>query len=176
MVSPSAARPARTSETEARKSVAITGAPVSFSTPRTMAAAPCTAMSAPMRVNSGTCMKRFSKMVSVIIAAPSAVLISAMSCACRSVGNPGKGSVVTSTPLRRLARRETLMPFGIGAQKIERTAGDRRRHHISPGLDAVGDDAVRGAVQAFHPFDADAVGARAGDMRAHGVEADCELV
>ena len=37
-----------------------------------MADAPCTLMLAPMRQSSGTCMKRFSKIVSVIIAAPSA--------------------------------------------------------------------------------------------------------
>ena len=48
-------------------------------------------MLAPMRHSSGTCMKRFSKIVSVIIAAPSAVAISAIICACRSVGNPGIG-------------------------------------------------------------------------------------
>ncbi len=34
-------------------------------------------------------MKRFSKIVSVIIAAPSATDISAISCACMSVGKPG---------------------------------------------------------------------------------------
>ncbi len=34
-------------------------------------------------------MKRFSKIVSVIIAAPEAIVISAMTCACRSVGKPG---------------------------------------------------------------------------------------
>ena len=35
--------------TEARRSVAITGAPVSRGTPRTIAEAPCTLMLAPMR-------------------------------------------------------------------------------------------------------------------------------
>ena len=43
-------------------------------------------------------MKRFSKIVSVIIEAPSATHISAMNCACMSVAKPGKGSVITSTP------------------------------------------------------------------------------
>ena len=46
-------------------------------------------MLAPIRVNSGTCMKRFSKIVSVIIEAPSAVVISAIIWAWRSVGKPG---------------------------------------------------------------------------------------
>ena len=44
---------------------------------------------APMRISSGTCMKRLSKIVSVIIDAPSARVISAIICACRSVGKPG---------------------------------------------------------------------------------------
>ena len=89
-VSPRAASAATISDTEARRSVAITGAPDRPpGTPRTMADAPCTLMRAPMRFSSGTCMKRFSKIVSVIIAAPSATDISAMNCACMSVGKPG---------------------------------------------------------------------------------------
>ncbi len=56
----------------------MTGAPVSFFTPRTMADEPWILMLAPMRHSSGTCMKRFSKIVSVIIAAPSAMVISAI--------------------------------------------------------------------------------------------------
>ena len=58
-------------------------------TPRTTADAWCTVMLAPIRANSGTCIKRFSKIVSVIIEAPSATAISAITWACRSVGNPG---------------------------------------------------------------------------------------
>ena len=42
-------------------------------------------------------MKRFSKMVSVMRETPLARVISAISCACRSVGKPGNGAVVTST-------------------------------------------------------------------------------
>ena len=40
---------------KARRSVAITGAPTSRSTPRTTAERPLTSMSAPMRLSSGTC-------------------------------------------------------------------------------------------------------------------------
>ena len=54
-----------------------------------MALAPCTLMRAPMRFNSGTCMKRFSKMVSRMVLVPSAVVIKAMNWACRSVAKPG---------------------------------------------------------------------------------------
>ena len=42
-------------------------------------------------------MKRFSKIVSVMRDVPLARVISAINCACRSVGKPGNGSVVTST-------------------------------------------------------------------------------
>ncbi len=51
-------------------------------------------------------MKRFSKIVSVTMAAPSATDISAMNCACMSVGKPGYGSVIASAP-RRPSRRRT---------------------------------------------------------------------
>ena len=47
-------------------------APVSCAAPRTIAVLPSTSMSAPMRRSSGTCMKRFSKIVSVMTAVPSA--------------------------------------------------------------------------------------------------------
>ena len=57
---------------------------------------PSTSIFAPMRTNSGTCMKRFSKMVSEIRDAPSARHIIAINCACKSVGKPGKGSVLMS--------------------------------------------------------------------------------
>jgi hypothetical protein len=41
--------------------VAITGAPFSRSTPVTVAVPPCTSICAPMRISSGACMNRFSK-------------------------------------------------------------------------------------------------------------------
>ena len=56
---------------------------------------------APSRANSCTCMKRFSKMVSRTSEVPLAVHISAMNCACKSVGKPGKGWVSTDTALSR---------------------------------------------------------------------------
>ena len=89
MVSPSAASPASTKDIEARRSVAITWAPLSFGTPRTTAERPRTVTSAPIRASSGTCMKRFSKIVSVSSEAPSAIVSIAMNCACMSVAKPG---------------------------------------------------------------------------------------
>ena len=64
-----------------------------------MAWRPSMRMFAPMRASSCACMKRFSKMVSVMKEMPSAPVISAMNWACRSVAKPGCSSVVTSTLL-----------------------------------------------------------------------------
>ena len=89
VVSPSATRPATTRLAEARRSVAITIAPCSLSTPCTTAVLPSMRMSAPRRCNSTACMKRFSKMVSRIIATPLATALIAMNCACMSVGKAG---------------------------------------------------------------------------------------
>ncbi len=47
-------------------------------------------------------MKRFSKMFSVTIEVPSDCVISAMYCACMSVGKPGCSSVVTSADLKSM--------------------------------------------------------------------------
>ncbi len=58
------------SEAEARRSVAITGAPERVWTPFTTAVWPSTRMSAPIRRSSATCMKRFSKMFSVMTLVP----------------------------------------------------------------------------------------------------------
>src|SRR4030066_176794 len=96
-VSPAATTPASTRQAEARRSVAMTMAPSSRGTPRTSAVWPDTSMLAPRRRSSCTCMKRFSKMVSVTLAAPSAMVFIAMNCACMSVGNAGCGAVRTST-------------------------------------------------------------------------------
>ena len=107
---PGVANAARTSDTDARKSVAMTGAGVRPFRPLTVAVPPLTRISAPIRNNSGTCIKRFSKIVSEICDEPSAIHIIAMNCACKSVGKPGNGSVVISAacgrpfPLIRIVR------------------------------------------------------------------------
>ena len=59
-------------------------------------------------------MKRFSKIVSRMCEVPSARQTSAISCAWRSVGKPGNGSVVTSTGARPLPFRRTRMPWLVG--------------------------------------------------------------
>lgn len=46
-------------------------------------------MEAPIRCNSPTCINLFSKTVSVTRLKPSPMVISAINCACKSVGNPG---------------------------------------------------------------------------------------
>ena len=88
-VSPSATKPAITRLAEARKSVAMTVAPDSFSTPSMTATLPSIWILAPRRTISLTCMKRFSKIVSVTVAAPCDTALSAMNWACMSVAKPG---------------------------------------------------------------------------------------
>ena len=56
---------------------------------RTIAEEPWRLMFAPIRRSSGTCMNLFSKIVSVIIEAPSATASRAIICAWRSVAKPG---------------------------------------------------------------------------------------
>ena len=108
-VSPLATRPASTSDAEARRSVAIIGAPVIWATPRMMAVLPSMRMSAPRRCSSLRCMKRFSKIVSVITPTPSAMVFRAANCACMSVGKAGYGAVVRFTDLGRLPRMSTVI-------------------------------------------------------------------
>ena len=50
-------------------------------------------ISAPMRVSSAANIKRFSNRFSVITEFPCANAASSINCACKSVGNPGCGSV-----------------------------------------------------------------------------------
>ena len=97
----------------ARRSVAITGAPLSFDGPRTTAVAPFIRISAPIRASSCACMNRFSKIVSVMTEVPSACVSIAIICACKSVGNPGYGSVRSSTEWSRPLPRATRRPLPI---------------------------------------------------------------
>ena len=71
VVSPSAVSAAMARAAEARRSLAMTRAPVRRAGPSTTAQRPSRRMRAPMRTSSATCWKRFSKMVSVIVATPS---------------------------------------------------------------------------------------------------------
>ena len=70
VVVPCACNPASTSDAEARKSVAMTCAPARFGTPREITVLPWIERFAPRRCSSSACWKRFSKMVSVMVAAP----------------------------------------------------------------------------------------------------------
>ena len=74
----------------------------------TKAVSPLSSILAPSRASSCTCMKRFSKMVSRTCEVPFAMHISAMNCAWRSVGKPGKGCVSTETASQ--ARRRSAPP------------------------------------------------------------------
>ena len=159
-----------TSDTDARRSVAMTGAPRSVAVPSMVAVSPSSEIRAPNRASSCTCMKRFSKIVSVICEEPPAQAISAINCACRSVGKPGNGAVDTVTGLipapflrdadavivdgdigaglgQHVERR--LQQFGAGACKLHVAAGHRHRHRIGAGLDPVGQHGMPRAMQAF---------------------------
>src|SRR5262249_21721391 len=156
---------AMTRETEARRSVAITGAPLSALTPSMVAHSPSSWMWAPSRTSSCTCMKRFSKMVSVMREIPFARVINAISWACRSVGKPGNGrgrprdgagagAVALDAPAgigrgdldarahEHVERR--LQQFAAGILQKHVAAGHRGCHGIGAGLDAVGQHAVVG--------------------------------
>ena len=168
-----------------------------MSTPSTTAVSPSSLMRAPSRASSCTCMKRFSKIVSVMRETPRARVISAMNCACRSVGKPGNGAVEMSTgpmpaPLRvTRTPRLSLETFAPGArQRVERlleqvgadafeqnvAAGHRHRGRIGARFDAVGQHAMARAVEPRDAGDLDRRGARALDPRAHLVEAVGEVL
>src|SRR5207249_4488532 len=87
-VAPLATNPAMTSAADARKSLAMIGAPLSGRPPFTIALGPSIAMSAPSRASSLTCMKRDSKIRSVMMLMPGVSVMSTIICACASVGNP----------------------------------------------------------------------------------------
>jgi hypothetical protein len=74
-VSPSATRPASTSEAEARRSVAITGAPAACRPPLHHGRVAFQRDVRAQRTSSGTCMKRFSKIVSMMVPVPSAIAV-----------------------------------------------------------------------------------------------------
>ncbi len=63
----------------------------------------------------------------------------------------------------------------VGAVEFEVAAADGGGAGVGAGFDAVGDDAVGGGVEGFDSLDGEAVGAEAGDLGAHGVEAGGEV-
>ncbi|KAG0931627.1 hypothetical protein G6F31_016736 [Rhizopus arrhizus] len=138
-----------------------------------MAVWPSTWMSAPSRSSSLTCMKRFSKIVSLITPTPSATQLSAMNCACMSVGNAGYGAVGDAviggldlrTGLDQLGQHGV---HGVRARTIhgDLATGHRRGHQEGAGLDAVGQHFMAATGQALDAFDDQARGAQAFDLRA----------
>jgi hypothetical protein len=87
--------------------------------------------------------------------------ISAMSCACKSVGKPGKGLVSIETGFKLLdldaGRAQSLKHLlqKVWASPVQEyiAGGDRGRHGIGPGLDAVGKDSMLDAVESLSPLD-----------------------
>ena len=152
-----------------------------------MAWRPSIEMFAPMRMISLACMKRFSKIVSVITEVPCACVARAMYCACMSVGNPGYSSVMMSAARRFTGRRyvERLARAGDhdaaiaefiddGGQVLRRAIGERhvaagnsRGDEKRSGFDAVGNDGVLGAVELIDALDANRGCSGALDFGAH---------
>src|SRR5438045_2419910 len=128
MVSPSAASAAMTSETEARRSVAITGAPLSLSTPSMVAVSPSSRMRAPNRASSCTCMQRFSNMVSVVCVVALARVHDAVSCARGSVGSRGSGAADLRTHLVEAVGDVLDLRLARGVFDQGRAVSERRRH------------------------------------------------
>ena len=155
-----------------------------------MAVLPSRRISAPRRRISSMCMKRFSKMVSMMVPTPSATVLSAANCACMSVGNAGYGAVRTSTDLRPRARacppRSSCRrcrpwrrpPRSLASHRIQMiragvldahvAAGDRAGDQVGAALDAIRQHLVAGAAQVLDALDDDLVGAGAVDLGAHG--------
>ena len=173
VVSPSAIRPAMTRQADARRSVAITLAPVSFGTPRTIAVLPSTSMSAPRRTSSCTCIIRFSKIVSVMTRRAVGARGERHHLRLHVGGKPGvrRGAELErrerSAPRTRIASPRTVIVGAGLAQLVEHrvervglragerrvAAGRRDRREERAGLDAVRHDRVRRAVQAVDTLD-----------------------
>ena len=165
-----------TSETEARRSVAMTGAPLSALTPLIVAVSPCSWMSAPSRASSCTCMKRFSKIVSRMTLVPAAVRhqrhelrlqvgreagerlrFDAIPARCRRrCARCGcrRWSSATVTPVfgQRVERRLEIV--GPGAFKRHVAAGRGDGHREGAGLDAVGEHGMHRAFEPVAPLNA----------------------
>ena len=88
-VNPLAAMPAITSAAPALRSGAATCAPARLPTPVINAVLPSTFIIAPIRVNSSTYLNLFSKILSVTVLLPLAIVRTTAICGCISVGNPG---------------------------------------------------------------------------------------
>ena len=63
----------------------------------------------------------------------------------------------------------------MGAENFEMTAGDRGGDGVGPGLDAVGDQLVAGAVQGIHALHQNPMRPGTLDARAHRGEAEREV-
>src|SRR6218665_1955523 len=134
---PSATKPAITRQADARRSVAITVAPDRRGWPSITATLPSTWIRAPRRSSSSTCMKRFSKIVSVTVAVPWAMQSRAMNWACMSVGKPGYSVVRKPWALHADAARERLHIGAGGAQlfdhRVQVVGAAMAQQHIAAG-------------------------------------------
>ena len=142
-----------------------------------------------MRRISSMCMKRFSKIVSMMVPTPLATVLRAANCACMSVGKAGYGAVRMSTAVGPAPRMSTsihesptadggagflqladdrIEMIRAGVLHPDMTAGDGARDQIGAGFNAIRQHFIGRAVQARHTLDDDSVGSGALDLGAHG--------
>ena len=123
----------------------MTMAPDRLSTPWATALLPSIAISAPRRLSSWTCINRFSKIVSVIVALPLAMAFRTINCACISVGKAGYSEVVKLTGLGRPAMLAAIQSGPISifkpaslslANKASKLSGRHCFTKISPPVTA----------------------------------------
>ena len=106
----------------ARRSGAHSWAPCSSFTPLMIATLPSTVMLVPIRFSSSTYLKRFSKIVSVTVLPPFAVLRMTVICGCISVGKPGYGRVLIRVRFSSPdAVTRTASSYSVTVQPISRS-------------------------------------------------------
>ena len=65
---------------------------------------------------------------------------------------------------------DRLQMLADGVLNVDVAAGHRRRHHVRPRLNTVGNDRISGADKLRHPLDLDDIRPRAANICAHNVE------
>ena len=136
--------PASTSAAEARRSLAMTEAPVNRHGPSTTAQRPSRRIFAPMRPSSATCWKRFSKTVSVTVETPSRRSRAPSTGPAGPSGSPGTerstrrarrgpGGAHAETPRARLRPRRRRPGAASSAPRDDRADSRSRRRRRASG-------------------------------------------
>src|SRR5215475_9907584 len=169
---PSAFSPASTSAADARRSLAITGAPRRLSTPSITAVAPSKRTLAPIRLSSATCIYRCGKIFSVTELVPLFVESNAHICACMSVGQHGNGIACdihgVTARCERIGNRTHVLR--LRAFYRHSVSGNCTCYQKRACFNSIRNNAVLHAVQLTHAFDDDSVRPGTSDLCTHSVE------